>query len=767
MPLALYALAAAICASRLVMGGLVGEIALAVPLVALTALFLCLVRQRVAWATVATVICAAGAACTVACEARVASMEALAGELGTSPVSGWTFELEGDMSPGAAAWRGRAHALGGASAGDVWLVLPDEEASGTRVCCVGRFSPSGDDEWGRSSRMQGVVGTVKATHVLSCEEAEGPRAFLLALRRCAIDAIDPRASDVRAMLAACVCGYSPPLRASGLSDELSCTGISHMVAVSGAHLALVATTLTRLLEMTRLPRRARSLLTLGATGLFVAFCGAPVSAVRAWLMCGAGEVSSLAGRRAHQLSAASVVGLAMVLLEPALAGQMGFLLSVLSVCGIGLFGGYARAVLKDLVPGPRPSGGARLRRAAAHAWREARGILSISLVCQAFTLPVTAASFGSVSTLAVVANLVAMPFFSLLLPLGLLAALLSGAPSLAGPVLAVAEAVGWPLVQVVRWASGQPLVRVPVGWDMGVGLLALAVTSAMLLVFWPRPSRRHAMAALLASLAILTGLYVRWRWLAPARVCVLDVGQGDAILVQDGGAALLVDAGPDGSVASALLDERVLHLDAVLITHLHDDHYGGLLDLRGVVGVDEVILGNGVVGNLPQELADSVGGICGGHVSEVGYGDVMSVGRFSLRVISPTTATDGLENEDSLELLLSFRDGERSLSALLTGDAEDGQTLAAVRRGDVGDIDLLKVGHHGSAASIGEEAVRVLLPEVSVASAGEGNSYGHPREECVEVLEGVGSTFLCTKDVGSVTVFPGERGPWVTCARSP
>ena len=125
----------------------------------------------------------------------------------------------------------------------------------------------------------------------------------------------------------------------------------------------------------------------------------------------------------------------------------------------------------------------------------------------------------------------------------------------------------------------------------------------------------------------------------------------------------------------------------------------------------------------------------------------------------------GEGNEGSLELLLSYDDGTRELTALLAADAEREETGAAVERGDVGDVDLLKVGHHGSEASLTPEIARALAPEVSVASAGENNGYGHPDPVCVGILEDSGSLFLCTMDVGDVCVEPGADGPVVSCQR--
>jgi competence protein ComEC len=246
---------------------------------------------------------------------------------------------------------------------------------------------------------------------------------------------------------------------------------------------------------------------------------------------------------------------------------------------------------------------------------------------------------------------------------------------------------------------------------------------------------------------------------------VLDVGQGDAILVQDGAHALLVDAGPDESVVQALARCHVMHLDAVLVTHLHDDHYGGLASLVGRMAVDSVLVARGVASNLPADMAEATRRLCAEAAEEVSYGDVIEVGGFDLRVASPTDAVDGSLNAHSVELVASYEEGGRRLLALLTGDAEQEQMEGLISREDVGDIDFLKVGHHGSEVSVTPAQAKRLRCEVAVASAGEGNEYGHPRRECVRTLEESGSVFLCTKDVGDVEVLPGERGPRVVCQR--
>ena len=413
---------------------------------------------------------------------------------------------------------------------------------------------------------------------------------------------------------------------------------------------------------------------------------------------------------------------------------------------------------------PRPLGQALGR--FGRVGRGALDALAVCVVCQASTFAIGASSFGSVSLVAPLANLLAAPVLGILMPLGLAAGVASPAPVAADVLAHLAGAVAQPLLAGVSWLSSLALASVPVSVDLGLALLVTVLLSAVLLVAWPRPSGRLLAGGTLVALALAGAVLLRLRWLAPPRVCVLDVGQGDSILVQDGGSAILVDAGPGDAVGAALARNGVLHLDAVLVTHLHDDHYGGLSTLGPVLSGGKVLFGQGVSGSLTDEVKCELSALAPGFVSEVSHGDVLRVGRFSLSVVSPLGPSDGSQNAYSVQLALSFEDGPRTLSGLLTGDGEKDELAAELGRGDVGDVDFLKVGHHGSAVSLGEAEARALSPEVSIASAGANNRYGHPRQECVDVLEKAGSAFLCTMDVGDVTVEPGELGPRVTTART-
>ena len=688
-----------------------------------------------------------------------------------SPVSSWELEMVSDMSGGDGSWRGRARARGpqGHEA-LVWVTSSVRVGRGHRFSCIGRFSAAGEDEWGRSSRVQGVCGTVRAFRVEDRGLGGGLSGMLTGFREKALAALlcEDGADAPRAVLAGVVCGYSPAAREAGLDKEFAACGASHMVAVSGSHLVLIGAMAEGVLSRARMRRAARFVAHAAFTGLFVFFCGSPPSAVRAWFMSLASSGSELAGRRGHGLSSAAAAGLVMTLLRPTCAGDLGFLLSMSCVAAIGLFGAYAKHVV--LVTAGTPTAPRALPPAARAALRSLRrsslDAISLTLVCQIGTIALTVPAFGTFSVVAPAANVPLSLLFAPTACAGALAVAAVPIPWLRPILLGIAELPATALVCVLKMISSLPVTSVCVDVDPGALLAATVAAGIALLIFWPGVSRRALLGMCAAALLVLGASDVRWRYFAPARICVMDVGQADAILVSDGASTLLVDAGLDNRVAAALSRNHTRHLDAVVLTHLDEDHVGGLDDLVGVCSVGEVYVAEGVAGLMGDELKSTVERLCGHGPRELGYGDVISCGGFTARVVWPRGPVEGSDgNADSVVLSVLYDVGGRSLSALLTGDAEREQTGQVLAAGDVGDIDFLKVGHHGSAVSVSAEQAQALSPEVSVASAGEGNRYGHPRAECVEALEAAGSRFLCTIDAGDVVVYPGATGPRVSTQR--
>lgn len=659
------------------------------------------------------------------------------------PVSALTLRLYGDPSETPFGIRSAAQALDGSGApiGRV-TVLMDEAADAGSMRAVGRVRPLASDEWGRRSYMGGTVAEVRVTHLIDAtpEDPVG----IDGVRRVLLERLRPERDAARALVAAIVCARTTELAKSGADEAFSQTGTSHLVAVSGGHLALVSALAVRLLTSVRARPWARAFFVGSAMGGYVIFTGCSPSAVRSYIMVLASIAAHLAGRRPHGPSGLSVATILLVLIDPGTVFDLGFQLSAASVFGIQVFSGYVQAILE------------RVRALSALA-----PVLAVTLIAQIATLPITLPVFGEVSLIAPLANLVLGPLMSALLVCGLL----GGAVSLIAPVSDLALVPATALARCSVFCA-TALAEVPGGSvlmdpeSLPLWLpFAVCVLGGAVYRTWraPRPRTVAAVACLICLLFAAAAIF-RDRC-APAQVTVLDVGQADAILVRDGAASLLVDAGVDDDAARALARQGVMHLDAVVITHWDRDHWGGLPSILRQVSVGRIIVAAGAASAAPPELREERGV----GIEEVSRGDTLSVGRFSGVVVWPAEEVSGEENADSLVMKLVYSGPGESLDVLLTGDAESAEAERFVPY--VGDIDVLKLGHHGSAASVSAEMLAVLRPELSVASAGEGNRYGHPSDEALALLDAHGCPHLCTMDVGDIRIEPGRDGFLVSCAR--
>ncbi|WP_368130608.1 DNA internalization-related competence protein ComEC/Rec2 [Collinsella aerofaciens] len=610
---------------------------------------------------------------------------------------------------------------------------------GAHVRVIGRVLRFENDAYGRSRVLRGEVRKVKAVRIVSVDE--GSPVPLLRLRNGLLASIAPATDPARALIAGVVCGRSAELRAQPAGDWFSVTGTAHLIAVSGSHLAIVGFVIESALQMTRCSRGLQRALLAVTLVAYAAFTGASPSAVRACCMVAATLVANGAGRRRHGLSALFVTMSIFMLLRPTVLFEMGFQLSCASVFAILCFCPYATYALGELGV---PTGIA--------------GILSVTLCSQLATVPITVPAFGTFSLIAPLANAVIAPVVSVLLAVSIVLAPCSLVPllrpwSLVVPMIAARCALFFEqLFAAVPGAS----VSVP---PDSIWIYLVPLSLAALLVWWPRPRARPMAAGLLCLALAVVVPYVYWDRFAPPLVTILDVGQADAILIRQGGTVALVDCGLDERVVTALVRNNVHHIDAVFVTHWDEDHWGGLPDVLEQFSVGTIAVAANALEDAPAEVLNR----SGVEYRQVRRGDTVDIGAFRARVMWPFESVDGEGNEDSLVLLLSYAQEGKSLRMLLTGDAELDQEREFAQ--EVGDIDVLKLGHHGSKVSVDGELLDVLRPELSIASAGEGNRYGHPSDACVDAVRKAGGAFMCTIERGDITITPTAKGFAMRCQR--
>jgi competence protein ComEC len=437
-------------------------------------------------------------------------------------------------------------------------------------------------------------------------------------------------------------------------------------------------------------------------------------------------------------------------------------LSLCCVLSLNLFGPLARECVQGLKPKRLPAWiPRRLRRKLYGGVDTALELLGSSVLCSLASAPMCAVYFGQVSLVSPLANLVMGPVFEPFIALGIVAALLCWVPGLSDGLLAALSVYGGAIAAVVEKTAALPWACVEVEVPEWTSLAVPVVLGAVVYLAWPRPDARGIVTAVSACAAVL-GLVVLGRaWLAPAQVTMLDVGQGDSVLVREGARCVLVDAGPEGcGVAADLLARGVTALDCVVVTHAHADHEGDLADVLEKLDVGCVVVAAGSAATYEELFGDAVAG----KLVEIGAGARFSVGSFTFEAVWPASEVDGTENEHSVVLYATYAGARSQTVFLLTGDAESGVLEAVAEAGLSRDIDVLKVGHHGSKASITAGEAELYDPEVAIVSAGAGNSYGHPTEECLEILRGAGAEVFCTIECGDITVLPDADGVVVRTA---
>jgi competence protein ComEC len=242
---------------------------------------------------------------------------------------------------------------------------------------------------------------------------------------------------------------------------------------------------------------------------------------------------------------------------------------------------------------------------------------------------------------------------------------------------------------------------------------------------------------------------------AGAQVVMLDVGQGDSMLVRDDGAAVLIDTGEEADVLSrALARHGVTHLDAVFVTHKDSDHVGALSGMAGVVGIDHVYIHADLLDwDGEEQVLEAARRVTAGRGAQgVRPGDVCRAGAFSIEVLAPREGGES-GNEDSLQMLVAYDadgDGAPEARGFTSGDAEEeavADTVAAV-----GDVDFAKVPHHGSRGGLSEDELAVLKPEIALIGVGADNSYGHPTRQMLGLLEQARAKVYRTDENGDVTL---------------
>ncbi len=564
-------------------------------------------------------------------------------------------------------------------------------------------------------------------------------------------------ADSAGLLPALVVGDTSALPAP-LQQGFRSAGLTHLSAVSGTNITIVIGAVLLLVRLLGAGPRVSAVLAGFALVGFVVLARPSPSVLRAAVMGTVTLLALITARRRQAVPALAGAVLVLLAVSPALALDVGFLLSVLATGALVLAApGWVAAMRRRGVP----AGMAEL--------------LAVPAAAQLVTAPVVAGLSGQLSLVAVLANLLAAPAVGPATVLGVLATVVLAVwEPLGVQLIRLAGAPVWWLVQVGHWAAALPgaVMKVPAGVE---GALALATVTVLGLVL----ARSAAVRGV--GVAVLVGVGLVWvptrvvtpGWPAPGWVMVAcDVGQGDAVALAAGaGRAVLVDTGLEPDAVGACLDRLgVREVPLVILTHLHADHVGGLAGVLRGRQVGAVAVGPL---HLPAESLARVQAVATAArvpVVDLTAGQQLQWPALTLDVLAPrgppprTLGSDpGTElNEASVVLAAQTAAGR----VLLSGDVELAAQAALLASGIDLRADVLKVPHHGSRFSV-PEFLDAVAPRLAVISVGAGNTYGHPNPGVLARLKSAGVTVHRTDTSGDVAVAAGSEGPVVVARGDP
>ncbi|PPK69077.1 ComEC/Rec2 family competence protein [Actinokineospora auranticolor] len=549
---------------------------------------------------------------------------------------------------------------------------------------------------------------------------------------------------------------------SAVEDEFKASGMTHLLAVSGANLAIVCVVVLYLLRLMQVGPRGSAVGALVALVGFVVLAGPEPSVLRAGVMGAVGLLALALGRERSAIPALAVAVIGLVVHDPAMAVDFGFVLSVLATGALVLLA-------------PRWVDGLAARRVP----RVLAEALAVPAAAHLATAPVVAGMSGQVSLVAVVANLVAAPVVAPATVLGLVAALIAPlAPWAAEWVVRLAgPEVDW-LVLVGGTAASVPgaVLDWPGGW--WGGLLLAAVLAGLVLAI--RLSRVRVVVALVLAGVLLVLVPVRVlapRWPPAGWAAVAcDVGQGDALVLStaDSGRVVLVDTGPDPVPVRDCLDRLAVDRVAlVVLSHLHADHVGGLAGVLATRAVGAVAVGPGrspgwAWRQVRQEVAEA-----GVPLLRLTSGQRMVWPGLVLDVLAPPggeeegergadAAQDGTAiNNRSVVLRATTRAGR----LLLTGDVELAAQADLLAAGVDLTADVVKVPHHGSRYT-SPRFLGAVRATVALVSVGAGNRYGHPSPRTLAAV-GRGTLVARTDHDGDSAITAADGKPVLVTRGSP
>ena len=583
-------------------------------------------------------------------------------------------------------------------------------------------------------------------------------------------------------LSAMVLGDKTGLDAD-VKDLYQAAGISHVLSLSGLHIAVVGMCLFTILRYTGLGLFGASMISSAVMTMYGLMTGFSTSTIRALIMFILAVIAKAIGRTYDLMSGMCLASILIIVENPYYIFDSGFLLSVLSVSGISLI----YPILLDITDFFKKEKGA--------IYEKTRKSICISLSTNLATLPVVFNTFFKISRYSIFINIIVVPLMSIILGIGIIVLIIANTVIKLKPFRVITRGLlfaAQKIIMLYSFLCGNVSRLAGNYWIVGKGeswqnVVYIILMSGVVLGYWiyvnqvrandkNKDALRKRMKIRETALIVISVFVLAFRIKPELSVNALSVGQGACNVIYGRDIpTIMVDGGSSDvkdvykyRIRPFLLSNGISEIDYLFVTHPDMDHISGVKELLS----DELKEVNVKHQFVSVEDADSDNPE---FVHIISKGDRIENGSITIECLSPENkgvlvpTGEGNKREESLNdmslvLKVMYENDKNHFTMLYTGDISSSVEQSLVGETQIIDklknIDYLSVPHHGSKYSSSEQFINTVNPKVSVISSGKNNSYGHPHKETLERLESVDTSIYRTDELGQITCSCKRNGPF-------
>ena len=590
-----------------------------------------------------------------------------------------------------------------------------------------------------------IIGTVELEKVKILKSSNG--SFIHNIQKYIRDTINGTLTDEEGnLLLAILLGDKDKL-SEDIQESFKTSNLSHMLAVSGAHVSYIILGLTYVLQNSIIGKKNGKIVCIIFLLAFMAITNFTPSVTRACIMAILTLFSGIIYRKSDVYTNISVAALITLIFNPYSLLDLGFQLSYGGTIGIIIF-------IKRI----------QEKKSNSKVINYIKQMALVSIYANIIIIPIMMYHFNTVSLTFIISNIMASPILGIIVITGFLFIITSITVK---PLTRLIAIFIKPILSILIKIS-QICSKLPFSNILVVTPYMFNVISYYAIILYCIKSKKNNKCKIIICLLIVLILinFIIYIFPQKLRIFFIDVGQGDSTLIItpdkktvliDGGGSDSFDVG-EKVLLPYLLDRRILKVDYVLISHFDTDHCGGILTIMEKVKVKNIIISEQAEHSENYERFKKLMIHKKIRLIEVNKGDKIKIGRYSeFKILFPTSRllSENPLNNNSIVAQFNYN----NFKMLFTGDIEKlaEQQILKTEKAEI-RADILKVAHHGSKTSSIPEFIKAVRPRIALIGVGKNNTFGHPNQQTIKNLENIKCRIYRTDLQGEIIIRIDQKG---------